>query len=343
MRKNYLINGCLIAMIIYGMCSLTSCNQSPVSPESYLGRWSLYLPGGAGWLGVSHEAGYYDAELLWYGGSVVPVADVYFVKNYLVVTRISRVVRGWDEAGVPARIHHRTESYKFLLTGEDELKGTAIFINEDGLGVTKTEFTAKRIPDLPPQPDLSVIKYGEPQELFNGKDLSGWQLMEADRKNGFTVDSGVLINKPVHVEGEHGGYGNLRTTGEYNDFKLNLQVNIPAGSNSGIYLRGIYEVQVMDSYQKPLDPHNMGAVYSRITPSVAAEKPAGEWQDFEIILYKRHVTVTLNGIKIIDNKPLNGITGGAITADEFIPGPLYLQGDHGEVAYRDIVITPILE
>jgi len=78
----------------------------------------------------------------------------------------------------------------------------------------------------------------------------------------------MLINKPIQVEGEHGGFGNLRTVGEFNDFKLNLQVNIPAGSNSGIYLRGIYEVQVMDSYQKPLDSHNMGGIYSRIAPSL---------------------------------------------------------------------------
>ena len=127
------------------------------------------------------------------------------------------------------------------------------------------------------------------------------------------------------------------------DFNLKIQVNIPGGSNSRIYLRGIYEVQVLDSYGQSLDSHNMGAIYSRITPSVAAEKPSGEWQTLDVTLYNRYVTVILNGVKIIDCQPLMGVTGGAITADEFKPGPIYLQGDHGKVMYRDIVLTPIIE
>ena len=87
----------------------------------------------------------------------------------------------------------------------------------------------------------------------------------------------------------------------------------------------------------------MGALYGRITPSVAAEKPAGEWQKFEIILCNRHLTVVLNGTKIIDNKPVDGPTGGAMHADVERPGPIYLQGDHGKVSFRNIVLTPILK
>ena len=87
----------------------------------------------------------------------------------------------------------------------------------------------------------------------------------------------------------------------------------------------------------------MGAIYSRITPIFSAEKPAGEWQTLAITLCDRHVTVILNGTKIIDNQPLYGVTGGALTANEFIPGPIYLQGDHGKVSYRNIVLTPIIK
>jgi hypothetical protein len=87
----------------------------------------------------------------------------------------------------------------------------------------------------------------------------------------------------------------------------------------------------------------MGALYSRITPLVAAEKPAGEWQTMDIILFQRHLTVLLNGKKLIDNQPVKGVTGGALTSDEFSRGPIYLQGDHGEVYYRNIELTPILE
>jgi hypothetical protein len=100
---------------------------------------------------------------------------------------------------------------------------------------------------------------------------------------------------------------------------------------------------VSDSYGRPLDSHNMGGVYSRIAPRVAAEKPAGQWQTFDITLLDRHVTVKLNGRTLIDNEPLLGCTGGALWSDEFKPGPIYLQGDHTGVSYRNIVLTPIVK
>ncbi len=329
-------------MLITGISGY-SFAQAKEMAESFFGRWSLYLPGGAGWLEVHQEQNYLDASLLWYGGSVIPVDNVYIDDDELVVTRVSRVIRERNDAGEAVRTHWLTNLYRFELVNENEMRGTAIFVRRNGAGVNKTEFTGKRIPDLPPHPDFTRIKYGEPIELFNGKDLSGWQLLEENRQNGFKIVDGVLVNDPVQKEGEpHIPYGNLRTVKEFEDFNLKLQVNIPEGSNSGIYLRGIYEVQVMDSYGNPLDSHNMGAIYSRITPSVAAEKPAGGWQDLDITLYKRYVTVMLNGVKIIDCQPLLGVTGGAISADEFKPGPIYLQGDHGKVMYRDIVLTPII-
>jgi hypothetical protein len=310
--------------------------------EPFLGRWALYLPGGAGWLEVRQESGYFDADILWYGGSVVPVDNIYLQNETLVVTRNSKVVRKKDADGEPLRTHFVTSWIEVNKNGKDKLTGKATSPNRGGVGTTTVEFTAKRIPDLVPRPDLTKIKYGEAIELFNGKDLTGWQLIEADKANGFKVEDGALVNDPIQKKGDkHIRYGNLRTVDMFEDFNLKLQVNIPEGNNSGIYLRGIYEVQVYDSYKKPLDSHHMGAIYSRITPTIAAEKPPGEWQDFDITLYKRHVTVKLNGTTIIDNQPLFGVTGGALTADEFIPGPIYLQGDHGKVKYRNIMLTPI--
>ena len=199
-----------------------------------------------------------------------------------------------------------------------------------------------RLSDPGPAPELSKVKYGTPVKLFNGKDLIGWRLINPNQANGFKVVNGELVNDPVSPEGQRVSFGNLRTDSEFDDFKLTLEVNIPEGSNSGVYLRGMYEIQVVDSYGKELDPHNMGALYSRITPSVAAEKKAGEWQTMEMILCSRHLTVVLNGIKIIDNKPVYGPTGGAMQADVLKAGPIYLQGDHGKVSYRNIVLTPIL-
>ncbi len=300
------------------------------APNDFFGMWTIKIDGGSvAWLHVSNEKGYVDAELLWKGGSVLPVANVYFQdENTLVVTR-TRESKKDDE-----RTHTVTQQFTFNRSGNN-IWGKALYPATDGMSARVEKFFGWRLPDVGNAPDLSAIEYAKSIELFNGKNLDGWELM-GKRKNGFKVVDGILYND---TDGH--GYGNLRTTAEFEDFKLELEVNVPAGSNSGVYLRGMYEIQVQDSYGKAVDSHNMGALYSRITPSEAAEKPAGEWQTMEIILYKRHITVVLNGKKIIDNQPANGPTGGAIIADVFKPGPIYLQGDHGPVSYRNIVLTPI--
>ncbi|MBN2001103.1 DUF1080 domain-containing protein [candidate division KSB1 bacterium] len=310
----------------------------------FLGRWALYLPdnGGAGWLNVTENEGYLDAELLWIGGSVTPVSSVLMNGQTLVVTQSGKRERKKDNNVI--RTHYPVNWFEFHLIGKNEMIGKALFPDRRGVNYNLTEFTGKRIPDLPPSPDLDMVKFGKAIKLFNGKDLSGWKLINPENTNGFKVVDGALVNEPVQEEGKpHIHYGNVRTEVVFEDFNLKLQVNVPEGSNSGIYLRGIYEVQVMDSYGREPDSHNMGAIYSRITPSVAAEKPAGEWQDLDITLCDRHVKVILNGKTIIDNQPLLGVTGGALTACEFSPGPIYLQGDHGYVMYRNIVLTPIVK
>ena len=226
----------------------------------------------------------------------------------------------------------------------DKISGLLLSPRSTGSGVDTTTFTGTKLPPVPPAPDLAQIKFGKPVTLFNGKDLTGWKLINEKQTNGFTVTDGVLSNNPVQTEGaQHVIYGNLRTEQEFEDFNLKIEVNVPAESNSGIYLRGMYEIQVLDSYKKELDPHNMGALYSRIKPGVAAEKPAGTWQTFDITLCDRHLTVILNGTKIIDNQPVAGPTGGAMKSDVFAPGPIYLQGDHGKVEYRNIILTPIVK
>jgi hypothetical protein len=197
---------------------------------------------------------------------------------------------------------------------------------------------------MPPKPDLSKVKYGKPITLFNGRNLDGWKLTNPRQKNGWVVENGILINKVVRQKGKrHIRYGNLQTVDEFEDFNLTLEVNVPKRGNSGVYLRGIYEIQVSDTYGRNLDSHHMGGIYSRITPTVSAEKPAGQWQTLNMTLVDRHVTVVLNGKVIIDNQPLLGCTGGALWSDEFKPGPIYLQGDHTAVSYRNIVLTPILK
>lgn len=313
--------------------------------EPFIGMWALdldYENNKAGWLEVSQEDGYLDAKILWRWASVYPVEYTMIFNGNLLLVRGQDVVREKDDEGKTVRATHPVYWFDLKKEGDDLISGTVVFPNKDGVEFESVAFTGKRIPPAK-APDLEQLKYGKSIPLLNGKNLKGWELLDPHAVSGWSVVDGVLLNDPVQKEGEeHIHYGNLRTSDTYEDFKLSLEVNVPAGSNSGVYLRGIYEVQVMDSYGEALDSHNMGGLYSRIIPSEAAEKAAGEWQQMEMILCQRHLTVVLNGKKIIDNQPVNGVTGGAMTSDEFVPGPIYLQGDHGKVSYRNIVLTPVM-
>jgi hypothetical protein len=313
----------------------------PNSP--FVGRWALTTPNGAaGWLGITAENGYYDGSILWVAGSVEPVDSVYVAEDTLWVIRLHNVQRK-DGAGKVVRTQRFPEAIVAKVSGDD-LSLTRFVPNENGEGVEHQEFTGKRTPPVPPAPNLSAVKFGEPVTLFNGRDLEGWRLTSPKDANGWVVEQGLLINRPLRGAGRpRVNYGNLRTDREFEDFNLKLEAKVPKDGNSGIYLHGIYEVQVADTYGRPRDPHNTGAIYSRITPSESVEKPPGEWQTFDITLCDRHATVILNGVKIIDNQPLLGCTGGALWSDEMRPGPIYLQGDHAGVEYRNIVLRPILK
>ncbi len=294
----------------------------------FIGRFALTIPGGgAGWLGVEEKDGKLASSVLWGGGSVVPTAGTKVEGDTLVVTRLT----GKEANKV-------TETITAKLDG-DVIKLTSVKAKADGKEFGKAEFTGKRIPAIPATPDLAKVKYGAPIALFNGKDLTGWRLTQEKADNGWSVADGVLMNRIT--PGKH--HGNLRTDAEFEDFNLTLEVRTQAGSNSGVYLRGIYEIQIAETFGKPLDPHNMGALYSRITPSVAAEKAIGEWQTLDITLVDRHVNVVLNGQTIIANQPALGCTGGAMTSDESKPGPIMLQGDHTNIDYRNIVLKPVVK
>jgi hypothetical protein len=218
---------------------------------------------------------------------------------------------------------------------------------------------------MPPAPDLSKLKFGKPIELFNGRDLSGWRVSSAQAEvfnaqagrlrdlsgqpltyptgeNGWSARDGLLVNDARQEEGKpYRAYGNLRTDREFEDFNLTLEVRVPKQGLSGVFLRGVYEVEVADSYGRPLRSNSMGGVYSRTAPSVAAEKPSGVWQTLDLTLVDRHVTVILNGTKIIDNQPVPGCTPWALWADVTRPGPIYLRGDKTSIEYRHLILRPV--
>lgn len=323
------------------LVSVPAMGQGAKNP--FLGAWDLTLPtGGAGWLQVTQEQGYLDAKILWGGGSVVPVSSVYVEGDTLVVTRTKDVPRK-NAQGKTVRTQQFTETITAKRTGAG-LKLTQHVPARNGKGAAKNSFEGRKNPKLPKAPNLKKLKFGKPIKLFNGKNLEGWKLKEEGAPSAWSVKDGILDNHPVHHEGQaRVRYGNLRTVDTFEDFNLTLETRVPPKGNSGIYLRGIYEIQVSDSYGRSLDSHNMGGLYSRVTPSVSAEKPAGEWQTMDITLADRHVTVILNGVTIIDNQPALGCTGGAMWSDTSKAGPIYLQGDHAAIEYRNMVLRPIVK
>jgi hypothetical protein len=313
--------------------------------SEFLGQWIInYKDGGINWLEIKQEEGFLYGELVWRTGPVRHVSDVYLVNNeYLVVTRTIETVLERDENNNPLRSHTITGWFE-IRVNKNDISGFYLEPRKNGMGIDSIAFTGKRMPPMPEAPDLLNLKYGKPITLFNGKNLTGWRLTDTSKINGFVVIDGILVNNYVQKENEPMiKYGDIRTDQEFKDFNLKLEVNLSEGCNSGIYLRGMYEVQVYDSYNKPLTSGNtMASINGRIAPSVNAEKPAGTWQSLDITLCNRHVTVILNNIKIIDNKPVDGPTGGAIKSDVLAPGPICLQGSYSKVSYRNIILTPII-
>jgi hypothetical protein len=193
----------------------------------------------------------------------------------------------------------------------------------------RLEWTARRAPALKRS---GPSAWGEAVDLFNGKDLTGWKPRDAGRKNGWVVKGGLLVNaRPGN---------DLLTEKKFTDFKLSCEFRYPRGSNSGVYLRGRYEVQIEDNYGEEPECHKIGGVYGFLTPSVNAAKKPGEWQKLDITLVGRVVTVHLNGERVIDRQTIPGITGGALDSDEGSPGPILLQGDHGPIEFRKVMLTP---
>lgn len=331
-----------VTSLVAGLLFLV-VNPVFAADNPFVGNWALTLPGGhPGWLGITQEKNYLDGALLWRAGSVTPLDSVFVADTTLVFTQVREVQRK-DDKGKVIRTHRFADRFVAQVQG-DVMKAVVFRPHVNGIGLDREELTGKRIPPLPPAPDLSKARFGEPVSLFNGANLAGWKLVEQGATNGWSAQDGILMNRPVQEEGQpHKPYGNLRTEREFEDFNLRLEARVPKGGNSGIYLKGLYEVQVCDSFGRLADSHTTGAVYSRITPTASAEKPAGEWQTFDITLLDRHVTVVLNGKKIIDNQPVLGITGGALTSDEFKPGPIYLQGDHTGMEYRNLILRPAIK
>jgi hypothetical protein len=335
MKSNrFVLPWLLLAGLVVG-----GANSLRAADNPFLGYWSLHLPGGGtGWLGVSGDGDDPEVQILWGGGSVLPATSAQLVDGKLVLTR----KHGNNRKSADDKRTTITDTISAELDGAGGLKLVVVTPTADG-GERREDFSGHRQSPPPPAPDLSRVKLGPPVQLFNGTNLDGWEPVEVKAINGWHADHGLLINTQEQEPGKpKHSFANLRTVAEFEDFSLHAETRVPKNGNSGIYIRGTDEVQIFDSYGKPIDPHNMGAIYSRITPTAAAEKPAGEWQTVDILYVARHATVVLNGTKIIDNQPVIGPTGGALWPEMDRPGPIYLQGDHTGIEYRNLLLQRVV-
>lgn len=323
MKKISSINlyySCLLALLILFHLPISAKNNCanfsthPGTP-SIAGRWDItvYISGKEypSWLEIVPSGDHFlVGQFTGIIGSARPISVINFIEGKMSFS----IPTQWEE-------EKTNISVEGILMG-DSLKGTMIL--SDG----KTyDWVGRKAPSLRRKKEPV---WGTPVKLFNGKNLTGWHTTEGD--NHWKAVSGILRNT--------GSGANLLTDKNYTDFKLHIEFRYAKDGGSGVYLRGRYEVQIEDD--KGMEPANvlLGGVYGFIAPSEMTAKAPGEWQMFDITFIGRRISVIANGKKVICDQEIPGITGGALDSKEAEPGPIYLQGDHGPIEFRNIIITP---
>ena len=306
-------------------------------PQELMGDWSLDLESDEpAWMSIVEKDGSPVVYMRVYIGSYGPF-KISEMKNGRIKFPIKPIGKKKAKLSTAREVE--------VGMADGKLAGVIVQTPNDGSAVTQVKFSGKRIPPMPKSaPDLSTVKFGLPILLFNGKDLTGWRTHESDKKNGWSATDGMLVNTTTKTDfSPTGAYANLRTVAEFKDFWFHTEFLVEEKRNSGIYLRGMYEAQVVDRDSRMQGLQGVGAIFGRIAPTVNAGNPGGQWQTYDITLVDRHITVVLNGVKVIDNKPIIGPTAGAIYTDPAAPGPIYLQGDHTTVKYRNMYLAPVVK
>jgi hypothetical protein len=307
------ISTCLFLFSILTLIAMAK----PVAPgkdPAVIGRWDLTIEKDGkrlpSWLEVQKSGTHTLVGRFVYAfGSARPIAEV-------------KVNDGEYSFSIPPQWERGNRNMDFqFAVDSDNIRGTMVFT--DGMSYN---FTGVRAPLM--RRSTEPV-WGPPVKLFNGKNVEGWH---ADGKNQWIAENGILRSP-------HSG-SNLMSNNTFTDFKLHIEFRYPQGSNSGVYLRGRYEVQIIDS--KSIDPepinNQFSSVYGFLPPNEMTAKDAGEWQSYDITLVGRLVTIVANGKTVICRAEIPGITGGAIDSREGEPGPILIQGDHGPIDFRNIVI-----
>lgn len=297
------------AALLWLTASAASAQSAPIE-----GRWDITVEADGkqypSWLEVRHS-GHHTLVGQFVGivGSARPISKVNFTDGKFSFT----IPPQWEQSDKDLTVEGRLEG--------ETISGT--MATPDGKNLA---YKGVRAPALR---KTTTPVWGTPIKLFTGNNLNNWHALG---DNQWIAKNGILQSPRSGA--------NLVSDKSFKDFKLHIEFRYPEGSNSGVYLRGRYEVQIMDSKGKEPLKDLLGAVYGFISPSEQVAKAAGEWQTYDITLVGRMITLVANGKTIISNQEIPGITGGALDSNEGEAGPLLIQGDHGPVEYRNIVITP---
>ena len=312
--RSVVICAAVLAALLLGT---TGSSRSLQVDDKIIGRWDVTIHEAGGgeypsWFEANRDGDKLTGRFVGRVGSQRPIKSISFEKGHLSFS-------------LPVQY----ESQKADLTFESQLvekqlEGTTL----DGNGRT-LKWTAVRAPSLERK---STPRWGKPITLFNGRDLTGWKVRDPKKSATWRALDGVLENTPRGTD--------LITEQEFTDFKIHIEFKLVKESNSGVYLRGRYEVQIQEDFGKEPESHRCAGVYGFVTPSSNPAKQIGEWQTFDITLIGRRVTVVFNDKTVIESAEIPGITGGALDSHEGAAGPIMLQGDHTQVYYRNIVITP---
>lgn len=314
--KEKMVGLLLMPMVLFLSISASADKpgNTPSDSLTIQGRWDITVNMKGelypSWLEVKHSGlKMLVGRFVGIGGSARPISRIYLENGKMSFS----IPPQWEDFPNDLKVEGTLQG--------DSLSGTMTM--PDG---SNYNWVGKKAPRLHRD---KAPQWGTPVILFDGKNMKEWH---AAGKNQWIVSDGIL-------KSPHSG-SNLVTNRTFDDFKLHIEFRYPAESNSGVYLRGRYEVQIMDSKGMAPADNLLGGVYGFISPSDMPSQAADKWQSFDITLVGRMVTVFMNGKKIICNQEIPGITGGAINSNEGEPGPILLQGDHGPIEYRNIIITP---
>jgi len=309
----------IAAALVTGIVPASSFSaraEAGAAQNPFLGRWDLTLKAPDGdhpsWLEVREEGGQLKAQFTGRWGNARPLPKVEVSDGR--ITFVSP---------------KEEEDSKSDLVFQGQLSGQQLSGTVNGPDGKTWQWTGARAPALD---KAATPKWDKPVKLFDGKDLSGWKQSKPGPPD-WMVKDGTVVSP--------GNGPELISDQKFQDFKLHIEFNCGKDSNSGIYLRGRYEVQVETESEGEPPSHHTGGVYGFLAPTPEQPRSPDSWQTFDITLIGRRVTVVQNGKTVIDNLEIPGITGGALDSNEGAPGPIYLQGsEKGHVAYRNIVVTP---